>query len=119
MGNVTIVDPPLQSGDSVLRHVNRFLLVIVLPAVRGRDEFRAVTPLGHNADAAGLPRDAPSELKRFIGEYRSADAQLTIYEEGGQLSAEGLGMHHAQLRRLSATQLFRRGGQAAADPLGV
>jgi D-alanyl-D-alanine dipeptidase len=58
---------------------------------------------GNFAEAAGLPRDASSELKRLIGEYRSADAQLTIYEAGGQLCAEGLGMHHARLRPSSAT----------------
>jgi zinc D-Ala-D-Ala dipeptidase len=55
------------------------------------------------ADAAP-PRDAPHDLKRLIGEYRSADAKLTVYEAGGQLHAEGLGLHQAPLRRLTATR---------------
>jgi zinc D-Ala-D-Ala dipeptidase len=55
------------------------------------------------ADAAP-PRDAPRDLKRLIGEYRSADAKLTVYETGGQLHAEGLGLHQAPLRRFTATR---------------
>jgi D-alanyl-D-alanine dipeptidase len=53
---------------------------------------------------AALPADAPKNLKRLIGEYRSADAKVTIYEDGGQLRAEGLGLHQAPLRRLTATR---------------
>jgi D-alanyl-D-alanine dipeptidase len=55
-----------------------------------------------HADA--IAREAPKELKALIGEYRSADAQLTVYEAGGRPHADGLGLHEAQLRRLSATQ---------------
>jgi zinc D-Ala-D-Ala dipeptidase len=54
--------------------------------------------------AAVLPRDAPAGLKRLIGEYRAADAELTIYEAGGQLHAEGLGLHQAPLQPLGATR---------------
>jgi zinc D-Ala-D-Ala dipeptidase len=50
------------------------------------------------------PPDAPRDLKRLIGEYRSADAKLTIYEAGGQLRAEGLGLNQAPLRQLAATR---------------
>ena len=50
------------------------------------------------------PRDPPSELKRLIGEYGSADARLTVYEEGGALFADGLDLRRAQLRRLGATK---------------
>jgi D-alanyl-D-alanine dipeptidase len=72
-----------------LRH---FLWLVVL--------FGAGTAQGA-AEAA--PPDAPRELKRLIGEYRSTDA-LTIYEADGQLRAEGLGLHQAPLRRLTATR---------------
>jgi zinc D-Ala-D-Ala dipeptidase len=50
------------------------------------------------------PPDAPSDLKRLIGEYRAADAKLTIYEAGGHLRAEGLGLHQASLERRGATR---------------
>lgn len=53
--------------------------------------------------ADAIPQEAPSALKRLIGEYRSADSQLTVYEAGGHLFADGLGLHQAPLRRLSAT----------------
>ena len=53
---------------------------------------------------AAPPPDAPPALKRLIGEYRSAEAKLTIYEAGGQLHAEGLGLNQATLRQLSATR---------------
>lgn len=89
----------------MLGRANTFLLMLVLSAGAPVTALSSAadTHLGSAADAVGLPRDAPSELKRLIGEYRSADAQLTIYEAGGQLCAEGLGLHHARLRRLSAT----------------
>jgi D-alanyl-D-alanine dipeptidase len=63
-----------------------------IPAVRG--------------DESPLPPDAPSELKRLLGEYGSGDAQLTVYEAGGELFAEGRGLHRVQLQRLSATRYF-------------
>jgi D-alanyl-D-alanine dipeptidase len=56
------------------------------------------------AESAPPPPDAPRDLKRLIGEYRSADAKLTIYEAGGQLRAEGLGLTQAPLRQLGATR---------------
>jgi zinc D-Ala-D-Ala dipeptidase len=51
-----------------------------------------------------IPPDAPAALKRLIGEYRSADAQLTVYEAGGLLHADGLGLHQAPLRQLDASR---------------
>jgi D-alanyl-D-alanine dipeptidase len=54
--------------------------------------------------ADAIPPEAPKQLKALIGEYRSADAQLTVYEAGGRLRADGLGLHEAPLRRLSATR---------------
>ena len=68
--------------------VKHFLLLLLLSA---------------GASAAAPPPDAPSDFKPLIGEYRSADA-LTIYEAGGQLRAEGLGLHEAPLQRLTATR---------------
>jgi D-alanyl-D-alanine dipeptidase len=85
--------------------------------------------------AAAAPPDAPPDLKRLIGEYRAADAKLTIYESGGQLHADGLELHQAALRQLTATQFaleaappsqsarvqfeLDRGGQAAAVAVGA
>ena len=54
--------------------------------------------------AIAAPPDAPPDLKRLSGEYRSTDAKLTIYEAGGQLHAERLALHQAPLRRLTATR---------------
>ena len=81
------------------------------------------------------PPDAPRDLKRLIGEYRSADAKLTIYEAGGQLRADGLGLNQAPLRQLAATRFsaeaapprghtpvqfqLSRDGQAASVTLGA
>ena len=80
------------------------------------------------------PPDAPRDLKRLIGEYRSADATLTVYEAGAQLYAEGLGLHRAALRRLTALRFtvegtppprttvqfeLDRDGQAAAVTVGT
>jgi D-alanyl-D-alanine dipeptidase len=53
--------------------------------------------------AVALPRQAPSDLKVLIGEYRSEGAALTVYEADGALFVDGLGMHRAPLRRLSAS----------------
>jgi D-alanyl-D-alanine dipeptidase len=69
--------------------------------------------------AGNLPADAPSELKQLIGEYSSADTRdygpaetrLTIGEAGGNLFAEGFGLHSAPLRRLAAMRF----SVAAAD----
>jgi D-alanyl-D-alanine dipeptidase len=54
--------------------------------------------------AVALPREAPSELKRLIGEYRSGDAALTVYEVNGALFADGFTMHQTPLRRIGATR---------------
>ncbi|HEY2464591.1 MAG TPA: M15 family metallopeptidase [Steroidobacteraceae bacterium] len=56
------------------------------------------------ATDASPPPDAPRDLKRLIGEYRSPDEKLTIYEAGGQLRADGLGLHQAALRQITATR---------------
>jgi D-alanyl-D-alanine dipeptidase len=68
------------------------------------------------AMAAVPPHDAPAELKRLIGEYRSQDAKLTIYETDGQLRAEGLELHQAPLRRVDATH-FAAEGAAQSTPV--
>ena len=52
------------------------------------------------------PPDAPRDLKRLIGEYRSADDKLTIYEAGGRLRVEGLGFDQAPLQQQSALRFF-------------
>ncbi len=102
----------------MLGRAKTVLSILVLSAGVGiaTGSAAADTPLGSTADAAGLPPDAPSELKRLIGEYRSPDAQLTIYETGGQLFADGFGLQHAQLRRLAAT---RFSAQDKRPPTGL
>ena len=93
--------------------------------------FLLLLLLSGGAIAAAPPPDAPSDLKRLIGEYRSADA-LTIYEADGQLRAEGLGLHEAPLHRLTATRFsidapqrtpvqfeLDRDGQAVAVTVGT
>jgi len=57
-----------------------------------------------SAAESGPPADAPGDLKSLIGEYRSADAKLTIYEAGGQLRAQGLGLNQTPLRQLTSTR---------------
>jgi D-alanyl-D-alanine dipeptidase len=74
----------------------------------------ATADADHPTTNSVAPADAPRDLKRLIGEYRSADAKLTIYEAGGQLRAEGLGLNQAPLRQLAATR-FSAG---AAPPRG-
>ena len=90
-----------------------FLSLLVLCAGVGvaTSSSGADTPLESAAGAVGLPRDAPIGLKRLIGEYRSADAQLTIYEAGRKLFADGFGMHQAPLRRLTATRFSAQDGR--------
>jgi D-alanyl-D-alanine dipeptidase len=83
------------------RHL--LLLVILCGAASGATPASAAgATLKIAAEAA--PPDAPRDLKQLIGEYRSTDAKLTIYEAGGQLHAEGVGLHHAPLRRLTSTR---------------
>ncbi|HEV7358354.1 MAG TPA: M15 family metallopeptidase [Steroidobacteraceae bacterium] len=64
--------------------------------------------------AAALPPDAPSDLKRLIGEYRSGEAALTVYEVNGALFADGFTMHQTPLRRISATRFLADAAQAQA-----
>jgi D-alanyl-D-alanine dipeptidase len=88
-----------------LRTHGRQLLLLVLlsgAAIAATPAPAADATLKLAAEAA--PPDAPRDLKQLIGEYRSTDAQLTIYEAGGQLHAEGVGLHQAPLRRLSSTR---------------
>jgi zinc D-Ala-D-Ala dipeptidase len=80
---------------------------IAIAPFSAADAAPAASP-GIIADSASPP-DAPRELKRLIGEYRSADAKLTIYEAGGQLYAEGLDLHQAPLQRLTATRFSVEG----------
>jgi zinc D-Ala-D-Ala dipeptidase len=64
--------------------------------------------------AESLPPEAPSELKRLLGEYRSAAAKLTVYEADGKLFADGLDLPRTALRQLSTTDFSvddKRGGQ--------
>ena len=64
-----------------------------------------------------IPNDAPLELKRLLGEYRSADAQLTVYESEGRLYADGLGLHQVRLRRLSPIQFVVDAPSASPEQL--
>jgi D-alanyl-D-alanine dipeptidase len=85
-------------------HGRHFLLLVLLSgaAIAATHAYAADAALRTAAEAA--PTEAPRDLARLIGEYRSADAKLTIYEAGGQLHAEGVGLHQAPLRRLTATR---------------
>lgn len=69
----------------------------------------ATADADHPTTNSVAPPDAPRDLKRLIGEYRSPDAKLTIYEAGGQLYAEGLGLHQAPLQRLAAMRFSVEG----------
>jgi D-alanyl-D-alanine dipeptidase len=90
----------------MLGRAKTFLMMLVLSASAGAatSSSAADTLLKSSAGTVGLPRDASRELKRLIGEYRSAEAQLTIYEASRQLFADGLGLHQVPLRRLTATR---------------
>jgi D-alanyl-D-alanine dipeptidase len=90
------------------------LLLIILLAGVGPNASHADAVPVVRAAAERLPPDAPSQLKRFIGEYRSADAQLTVYESGGELFAQGSGLRSAPLRKRSATRFFAAGGAGHA-----
>jgi zinc D-Ala-D-Ala dipeptidase len=83
------------------KRLKYFLLLLLLSA-------------GLTAQAAPPP-DAPRDLKRLIGEYRAPDEKLTIYEAGGQLHADGLELHQALLRRLSATHFSAAAPSAATS----
>jgi D-alanyl-D-alanine dipeptidase len=90
------------------------LLLIILMAGFGPTESRAdAIPVVRAADER-LPPDAPVELKKLIGEYRSADAQLTVYESGGALFAQGSGLESARLQRHSALRFSADDGKGNA-----
>ncbi|HEX3914314.1 MAG TPA: M15 family metallopeptidase [Steroidobacteraceae bacterium] len=69
------------------------------------------------AQAQSIPPDAPSDLKKLIGEYRSADSQLTIFEADGHLVAAGPGMPRASLRQLSAARFVADEPKGKSTPL--
>jgi zinc D-Ala-D-Ala dipeptidase len=86
-----------------------FLFAGLSPAVPRADAALAV----RSADAR-LPPDASGDFKRLMGEYRSADAQLTVYESGGRLFAQGVGLQSAPLRRRSPTRFSADDGKSTA-----
>ncbi|MEO7206775.1 MAG: M15 family metallopeptidase [Steroidobacteraceae bacterium] len=90
-----------------VRHI-LWLLLLSADAIATAQVAAADANPGIFADTA-LPPDAPRDFKRLIGEYRLADAKLTIYESGGQLRADGLGLNQAPLRRLTATRFIVEG----------
>jgi D-alanyl-D-alanine dipeptidase len=91
-------------------HVRHLLWLLLLSAgAAATAQVAAVQVAAADANpgivaGAAPPPDASPDLKRLIGEYRSPEAKLTIYEAGGQLHAEGLGLHQETLRQLSASR---------------
>lgn len=90
------------------------LLIFLLPGL-GPTASRADAIPVIRAAVERLPPDVPGELKRFIGEYRSGDAQLTVYESGGELFAQGLGLQASPLQRLSTMRFFVNDGKGHAS----
>jgi D-alanyl-D-alanine dipeptidase len=86
-----------------------FLFAGLSPAVP-----RADATLGVRSADERLPPDAPGEFKRLIGEYRSADEQLTVYESGGRLFAQGVGLKSTPLQRRSPTRFSVDDGKGTA-----
>src|ERR1700722_4840703 len=98
--------PQPRRRQTLRARIKHLLLLLLLSggAIVAAHVSAADANPGLTAEAAA-PDDAPSDPKRLIGEYRSASADaLTIYEADGQLRAEGLGLHQAPLRRLTATR---------------
>jgi zinc D-Ala-D-Ala dipeptidase len=98
--------------EATLKGCHTILVLIV--ALAG---FAPAAPRADSMPAAlsaGLPADAPGDIKKLIGEYRSADAQLTVYESGGELLAQGPGRPAARLQRQSATRYVLEGGDGQA-----
>lgn len=95
------------------RHTT-LLLIFLFAGLATPTAPRADAILGVRAADERLPRDAPSELKRLIGEYRSGDARLTVYESGGELFARGLGLQGAPLQRQAATRFSTDAGKGHA-----
>jgi D-alanyl-D-alanine dipeptidase len=81
-----------------------FFLILALCRLAVSPVHAAAASANPGVSAQAAPADAPKALKRLIGEYRSADAKLTIYEAGGQLRADGLELHQVPLRQLAATR---------------
>jgi D-alanyl-D-alanine dipeptidase len=81
-----------------------FFLILALCGLAVSPVHAAAASANPGVSAQAAPADAPKALKRLIGEYRSADAKLTIYEAGGQLRADGLELHQVPLRQLAATR---------------
>jgi len=74
---------------------------------------------------AGIPNDAPSGLKRLIGEYTAVKAadygpsetRLSIGEADGKLFADGFGLHLAPLRQMTATRFAVDDGKNDGQPM--
>jgi D-alanyl-D-alanine dipeptidase len=95
----------LKARQTLRTRVRHFLWLLLLSAGAIATVQVAAADATHKIAAESAPPgDAARDLKRLIGEYRSADAKLTIYEAGGQLRAEGVGLHQALLLRLTATR---------------
>jgi zinc D-Ala-D-Ala dipeptidase len=86
------------------RRVRHILLLLLLSGAGFATAQSAAADARSGSARAAAPRDASRDLKRLIGEYRSADAKLTVYEEGGKLRADGVGLQQAPLRQLTATR---------------
>jgi D-alanyl-D-alanine dipeptidase len=86
------------------------LLIFLLPGFAPTASRADAIPV-IRAAVERLPPDVPGELKRLIGEYRSADAQLTVYESGGELFVQGLGLQGSPLQRQSTTRFSVNDGK--------
>jgi D-alanyl-D-alanine dipeptidase len=93
-------------------HTTSLLIFLLAGLGAGASHADAVAPI--HAAHERLPPDAPTELKRLIGDYRSADAQLTVYESGGALFVQGSGLQEAPLQRRSATRFSTDDGKGHA-----
>jgi zinc D-Ala-D-Ala dipeptidase len=57
-----------------------------------------------------IPAEPAGDMAALIGEYGSRDRLLTIYEENGQLLADGIDWNRAILRRLGPTRFTIESG---------
>jgi D-alanyl-D-alanine dipeptidase len=72
-----------------------------------------------DADAIGperIPRAPDVAVMRWVGQYGSEDSVLTIYEDRGQLYADGQGLSRAPLRSAGATSDSLQLRSAIAEP---
>lgn len=98
-----------QTPSIPAKTVAPLLSLAIVVVITATASWADSSPVSHS-ERGSLPGDAPKELKRLVGEYSSADTgdhrpqetRLTIGEAGGNLFAEGLGLHSAPLRRLAA-----------------